>query len=187
LNPRDHRASLSIQWAVLALVAITMLAAMLPAGLLMDRWLGRELAERARRDLAVAPAMLEDRNRTVGDALMMHAKDVAHAAPLVESMRSGDLSLAVRAADDAARSFKHGPVLVAAGGEQLAGPSVPASLLDETRVGRMPVAVTSDSTGLHLISVVLAETRRSRRGCSRRRGDREGGYTDSGRHGPNSL
>ncbi|HEU0079639.1 MAG TPA: hypothetical protein VFQ76_18420, partial [Longimicrobiaceae bacterium] len=102
----------SLQVALLALVAAAFLAGIVPAGLTLERWVARELEARVRADLALAPRLLADRNAAVGDAIMMHAKDVAHAPGLAAAVASGDRAAAVRGADEVARSFDSHPVLV---------------------------------------------------------------------------
>ena len=153
MNSTPRRFSLSLRSAVLALVAIALLAAVVPAGLVVDRWLARELEARAWRDVAQAPAILEDRNHAIGDALMMHAKEVAQTPALLDALTGGDREQAIRVVLDAALALKHRPVLVGADGVVIDGPPPSRDLIDATRRGEMPVAVVPDSAGIHLISI----------------------------------
>jgi signal transduction histidine kinase len=147
------RFTVSIQFAVLALLGLALLVAIVPAGLVLDRWLARELESRAWRDVGLAPAILEDRNKAIVDALMMHAKEVAGSRTLIAAMRAQDRDHALRAALDAARALNHAPIVVAADGQVWDGPAPTADMLQAARRGEMPVAVVSDSTALFLISV----------------------------------
>ena len=106
------RVSISLQAALLDLIAAALLAGIVPAWFVLDRWMAREIEARAWRDVELAPALLADRNRAVGDALMMHAKDVAHAPALVAALTQRDRDRAVRAADQAARALQQNPILV---------------------------------------------------------------------------
>ena len=147
------RSSFSVQSAVLALLGVALLAGVLPAGLVLERWLARELEARARRDVDLAPAVLADRNAAIGDALMMHAKDVAAARDLGDALASGDTERAQRLVRDAARALNHGAVLTDGAGTAWEGPPTPAALVRATQQGEMPVAVVADSAALYLVSV----------------------------------
>jgi signal transduction histidine kinase len=153
VNTPAHRFSLSLQSAVLALVALALLVAVVPAGLVLDRWLERELEARAWRDVALAPTILKDRNQAIGDALMMHAKEVAQSPELVVALMAQDRERALRVVQDAAQALKHGPLLVAEDGTLLGGPAPTAGLLQATQRGDMPVEVVADSAGMHLVSI----------------------------------
>jgi signal transduction histidine kinase len=151
------RPTLPFRSALLALVAIALLAGIVPAALLLDRWLGRELELRAWRDAALAPTILDDRNRAIGDALMMHAKDVAHTPDLGAALASSDFDRARELAEASARSLGHAAILVTPGEVTIAGPVPPDDVVAATRRGEMPVRVISDSIGLWLVSVAPVE------------------------------
>ena len=153
LKDSSRRFSVSVQSAVLALVAVALMAAVVPAGLAIDRWLARELEARAWRDLALAPQILADRNLAIGDALMMHAKEVAQAPELAAALMARDHERARRLVQDGARELNHGPVLVAADGRVWEGPRPPGPLLEATNRGEMPVAVVADTAALYLVSI----------------------------------
>jgi signal transduction histidine kinase len=157
VETRTGRFSVSIQTAVLALVAVALLAAVVPAGLFLDRWLARELEARAWRDVALAPAILADRNVAIGDALMMHAKEVAHSPELVAALVGRDPERAMRVVQDAARALNHMPLLVGPDGAVWDGPAPPSELVQATREGKMPVAVVADSARLYLVSIAPVE------------------------------
>jgi signal transduction histidine kinase len=145
--------SISLQAALLALIGLALLAGVVPAGIRLDRWVAREVEVRAWRDVELAPAIFADRNRAVGDALMMHAKDVAHTPALVAALAQRDRAQAQRVADDAARVMQHSAVLVDGTGAAWHGPTPPAPLIEATRRGEMPVSVVADSSGLYVISI----------------------------------
>lgn len=147
------RATLSLQTALLGLVGIALLAGIVPAGFMLDRWLARELEARAWRDVALAPAILADRSAAIGDAMMMHAKDVANAPGLAAALRRGDAATALRLASDVAGAFEERPVLVTADGTVLDGPAPDETLLAATRRGEMPVAVVRDSAAAYMLSI----------------------------------
>jgi two-component system, NtrC family, sensor kinase len=146
-----------LQLALLALVAAAFLAGIVPAGVMLERWVARELESRVRADLALAPRLLADRNAAVGDAVMMHAKDVAHAPGLGAAVAGGDRAGAVRAAEDVARTFHSGGVVVGPDGAPWAGPVPMPEMVEATRRGEMPVSVLADSAGLWLVSIAPVE------------------------------
>jgi signal transduction histidine kinase len=151
-SPATPRASVPLQLALLALVALTVVSGVVPTGLLLERWLARELEERAWRDAALAPGLFADRTRAVGDALMMRAKDLAHAPELVAAVLRDDGERARRIVDEAARALGYRGVLVAADATW-AGPSPDSLLVAATRRGEMPLAVVADSAALFLVSL----------------------------------
>jgi signal transduction histidine kinase len=154
---RTRPFSISLQSTLLALVAVALLAGIVPAGLALNRWLAEEVEARAARDIALAPMVLADRNKAVGDAMMMHAKDLAHTPALIAALVQQDRARALRVADDAARALKHTAVLIDERGTTWHGPAVPGELVAATRRGEMPVAMVADSSGLHFLSVAAVE------------------------------
>jgi signal transduction histidine kinase len=145
--------SISLQAALLLLLGIALLAGIIPAGIVLDRWLAKEVEARARHDIELAPAILADRDRAVSDALMMHAKDVAHTPALVTALGQGNREQALRIADGAARAMQRSAVLVDATGTAWQGPQPTPALVQATRRGEMPVSVVSDRSGLYVISI----------------------------------
>lgn len=152
-NVAPRAPGVSLHLALLGLVALAFLAGIVPAGVVLDRWLARELATRARQDLAMAPGLLSARDAALHDAMMMHAKDLAHAPALEAALRAGDRARAAGWTESAARALNYAPVLVGPGGAVWEGPPASASLVGATRRGEMPVAVVSDSAGLHLVGL----------------------------------
>ena len=125
--------------------------ALVPAGLFLDRTLAARLEAAARSDLERAPMVLKDRNAARGDALMMHAREVAAVPGL------GD-ALARDAA--AAGSLLAGlppegeqPLLVDAAGTTVLGPSPDSAMLAATRRGEAPVGFVRDDGALYAVSL----------------------------------
>jgi signal transduction histidine kinase len=160
----DHRQrprgrwNVSLQRALLALVAVALLAGMIPAGIALDRRLAAELEARAREDLASAPARLMEHHRVVADAIMMYAKDLAHAPGLSGALSQGDREEALRVVEASPRSPREQPLLYARGGERLTGPSYPIPrLVEATRRGEMPVSVVCDGRVLRIVGLAPVE------------------------------
>ncbi len=144
---------LSTQTALLALVATALFAGVVPAGLLVEQGLARELERQVRLGLEAAPAVLASRDAALGDAVMMHAKDLAHEPAISAALLQRDRAAAARAVEGATRSLAYRPLLVVGGDDVLAGPTPPDSLLRATQRGHMPVAVVSDGRSLSLVSL----------------------------------
>jgi hypothetical protein len=70
----------SLQRTLLLLIVTALLAGIVPAGVVIDRRLAREVEARAHDDLAQAPRLLADRNLALAEAMLMHAKEVARAS-----------------------------------------------------------------------------------------------------------
>src|SRR5512146_1063490 len=102
----------SVLAALLAVVGLALLAGIIPSGAVLDRWVAQELKARARRDLEMAPALLTPRDSALHDAMMMHAKDMAHAPALAAAVGGADRLRAVALAEPAARALSYAPVLV---------------------------------------------------------------------------
>ncbi|MBC7843383.1 MAG: HAMP domain-containing histidine kinase [Gemmatimonadaceae bacterium] len=135
------------------LIATALVAGIVPAGLIIDRRLARELESRARDELTQAPRLVADRQEAGSEGLVMHARDVARAAGLVAAMVKGDSAAAVRIVRAARGSFGDGTVLVTSAGRVLDGPAPGAPLLEATRRGETPVSVLSDSGGLKSVAI----------------------------------
>jgi signal transduction histidine kinase len=103
--------------------------------------------------VALAPAILADRSRAVGDAIMMHAKEVAASPLLANAIAEGDRESARRIAFEAARAFNHAALVIAADGTAWDGPAAPPELVEATRRGEMPAAVLADAGLLYHVSI----------------------------------
>ncbi|MEP6835070.1 MAG: HAMP domain-containing sensor histidine kinase [Gemmatimonas sp.] len=149
---------MSLQRALLLLIATALLAGIVPGGVLIDRRLAREVEARARRDLAQAPQLQADRDLSQKDATLMHAREVALAPKLPDALVRGERNVAVRAAEDARGTFGDAAIVVAAGGEVWSGPrpTAPAlqKLLSALRRNETPTAVVADSGKLYMVTLV---------------------------------
>jgi two-component system, NtrC family, sensor kinase len=145
---------LTLQRAILGAIGAALLAGIFPAGIALDRRLASALERRARDDLTLAPKLFADRTAATSDALMMHAKDLAHATGLAEAVASGDRVRAIRLVEDARATLGGGDaVLVGPGGESWIGPRVDSSLIARTRAGEMPVALSLSGSMINNVSV----------------------------------
>jgi len=140
--------TISLKRALLLLLGGTVLLALIPGGLLLDRRLTAELERAARDGLSIAPRLLEDRNAARSDALMMHAKDLAASPAVVEAFRRSDPEAAVVAAREARFEEREEVVVVPGGSEEpWAGPMPDVEMLDATRDGQMPVSFLATRAG----------------------------------------
>jgi signal transduction histidine kinase len=143
----------SLQRTLLLLIVTALLAGIVPAGVVIDRRLAREVEARAHDDLAQAPRLLADRNMALAEAMLMHAKEVARAPGLADAMARGDRAVATRIAEAARGGFGDAAVVASAAGERWAGPSPGAALVAAARRGEMPVSVVSDDGALYSVTV----------------------------------
>jgi signal transduction histidine kinase len=159
----DHETTVPLQRALFLVLGLALLVGFLPAGVILDRWLGAALEARARADLALAPRVLAARATARNDALMMHAKELAHDPALAAALARDDRSAAGRAIG-AATLLAPTPgahPLVVRGMRQ---PWTPApwwsdaadSLVGRTVGGAMPVAAIPGAHGEAIQVVALA-------------------------------
>ncbi len=165
-SPRDSSAFrfrvkplIPISRALAGTVAVAILAGMVPAGIVLDRRLVASLEAKARTDLELAPRLLADRNSAHADAMMMYAKEFAHAPGLVEAMAASNAGGAdeglLRVIERSRATLGHGlPIIVGRDGRTLLGPLPVQSMIDRTRKGDMPVEMFTD--GLVVRNVALA-------------------------------
>ena len=132
--------SISLHRILLLLLIGVFAIALVPAGIALDRRLSSELERKARDDLALAPKILADRNATLGGALMMHAKEMAHAAGLGAALAVSDTAEAERLAGAARVDPAEEIILIGPSGRSWIGPEIGAELVELTRRGEMPVA-----------------------------------------------
>ncbi|MGQ0649295.1 MAG: hypothetical protein ACT4P7_17220, partial [Gemmatimonadaceae bacterium] len=96
-STRDHPVTrpvspirVTLNSALLAAIVLSLLVGVVPAGIGLDRRLAASLLARTRADIEVAPRLLADRNAAFSDALMMRAKDLAHAPGLAAAVARRD-------------------------------------------------------------------------------------------------
>jgi signal transduction histidine kinase len=148
---------LSLQRALLMLIATALLAGIIPAGVALDRQIARELEDRAYRELALAPRVLADRNKAIHDALVMRAEKLARAPGMVEALHRGDRA-ATRAVLETQRGSLEGqPVVVDAEGRVWVGPALGPALIEATRRGETPMGVVSDSGKSYMVALAPVE------------------------------
>jgi len=145
--------------ALAGTVAIAILAGLVPAGIVLDRRLVASLEARARSDLELAPRLLADRNAAYSDAIMMHAKEFAHAPGMAEALSNSGVGRVgeglLRVVERERGTLGEGlPLVVGRDGAVLIGPRPDDSMIEGTREGKMPVKLVTD--GQMLRSVALA-------------------------------
>jgi len=149
----------NLQRAILGAIVAALLAGIVPAGVALDRRLASALEQRARDDLALAPQLFKDRSASTADALMMHAKDLAHLPGLAQAVAAGNRLEAIRLVDAAHATLGGGDaVLVGPKGESWIGPPVDAALIARTRAGEMPVSLSLGATAINNVSIAPVAT-----------------------------
>jgi signal transduction histidine kinase len=139
------RMTITLQRALLTLLAAAFVATLVPAGVVLDHRLRSALEVKARRELLLGPGFLGDLNRARADALMMHAKEAAHTAGLGSALAADRVGPALRLLQGGVVADGERPVLVDARGRVMQGPRGASALAVETRAGQMPVAFVADS------------------------------------------
>lgn len=148
---------ISLRQAWLALIGGVLIAALVPAGVALDRQLARELEQEARADLAMAPKLLADRNATGADALMMHAKEVAGTPGVAQAVAAGRREEALRRVRRGVPGAGEEAVVVGPDGEPWTESGDVAEAVEATRAGRMPVRFSVDGDTLYRVSVAPLE------------------------------
>ena len=146
---------MNLQRSLMALVAIALLAGLVPLALVLERRLDAALEQKVHADLEVAPRVLEGRFQDLASGRMMHARDYGTIAGLGAAVRADDRARAAGLIAAGPSYPGELPVLVGPGGESWIGPSVPSALVDGTWDGAMPVDVVLLGDSL-LATVALA-------------------------------
>ena len=143
---------------MLASLVLAILVGTVPAGIALHARLSSALLERAQRDLSVAPRVLSDRSIAMGDALMMHAKELAHDARLSAAVMRGDRAAAMLALVPQRDAIANGiPVVVGPDTATWSGPPPSRELINATQAGKMPVDMAADRTGVRYFSLAPIE------------------------------
>lgn len=150
---RARGRGLPLQSALLLLVALVLVVALVPGGVLLNRRLEATLESKARQDLALAPQILADRWAAAADVQMMHAKDISVVPGLEVALADQDSVAAVGLVESAPRAPLESPVLVTANGETWAGVRPTPQLLAGTRRGEMPVGVVAAGDSLTVVAL----------------------------------
>jgi signal transduction histidine kinase len=149
--------TLTLQRALLATVGLAILAGIVPAGIALDRRLAAALEARARADLSLAPRVLADRNVASADAMMMRAKDFAHAPGLAEAVEGSDRGRALALAESSRTSFTGAAVIIDTAGASWTGPVIDSALVALTRAGQMPVVVQRVGDAIQRVALAPME------------------------------
>lgn len=148
----------TLRGAVVGAVTLAILAGMLPAGIALHTRVAGALEDRLRADLALAPRILADRTAATSDALMMHAKEFAHATSLAAALVTRDRAAVDRISNGQRPAVPAGiPVVVGPDGELWSGPLADPLSIAATRAGRMPVNVLGDSAEVHTLALAPVE------------------------------
>ncbi len=148
--------NLSFQRALLLVLAATTVLALVPAALALDRRLAAALEQRVRRDLALAPRILEDRESARADVLKMHAMDLAAVAGLADALAAGARDRAARLLEEAPLPGTEQPVLLGPAGQVWVGPPLDPEAVDRVREGAAMSYGYRDGV-LHSLSLVPVE------------------------------
>ena len=144
--------------ALLGSLVLAILVGTVPAGIALHHRLSKALLETALRDLSLAPRVLSDRTAAMGDALMMHAKELVHDERLSAAVMRGDRASALQTLASQRGAVPNGiPVVVGADAATWSGPPPSRTLIDATRAGKMPVDMAADLSGVHYFSLAPIE------------------------------
>jgi len=121
--------------AVVLLLAAAVAVALVPAGIGLDQRVTSEMRRVVVDDLGRAPMILEDRNRALEEALVMHAMTVAGTEGLGEAMRADRRDEVERLARSAAAAYGEEPVVVSGRGDAIVGPAPGPDGLSAVRSG----------------------------------------------------
>lgn len=153
--PEPGTMRLSLKRVLLGSMAAALLASLVPAGFALDRRLSAALEANVRTELARAPVLLEDRNRTRADALMMHAQEAAATVGLAGALADGDRSAAAQLLSSTRAGEE--PIVVDPGGSVWLGPEAAAALLPRTQQGESPVAFVRGGDTIYVVSIAPVE------------------------------
>lgn len=151
----------TLQKALFALIGVSLIAGLVPAGLVLDRRVESEIEDRARTDLTPAPRVMADRESMAADAMMMHAKDLTSGSDLVAAFASGSRERVTSILEAAALVEGEEPLAVGADGSLWLGVHPGAELVETTRRGDNPAAVVV--SGAQLWRVAVAPVKRDDR------------------------
>jgi len=126
--------------AFLALVAGILLAGMVPGWIVLDRRLSRTIRTQAQEHVAMAPALLADRESMAAAMAIMHARELSGILGLAPAVREGERDRAVELLGEAAKSLPEAPLL-------LVGTAIWTGTLPDNAL----VAATRDDAEFHAI------------------------------------
>jgi len=145
--------------ALLLLLALALGAALVPAGLSLDRRISDEIRQAAVEDLGRAPMVLEDRNAAREEALSMHAEVLAGTESLRQALEAGAHEEAARIARETTAPWGEDPVLILPDGTPIVGPALPEETLRMLREGGRGVTYLFDDMPRAIGVVPLGDER----------------------------
>jgi two-component system, NtrC family, sensor kinase len=146
----------SLQRVLFGIVAIAMLAALIPGGIAFEHRMSAELEQRSREDMARMPRVLAARQASASDAMMMWAKELAAAPGLAAAVARGDRVAALRLLESARGSLGDRGVLITPEATWQ-GPFPGAAAVNATRSHKMPVTIVSDGARVHTVAIAPLE------------------------------
>lgn len=134
--------SIPLHRAFFVVIAVALLAGLVPAGLVLDRRLQTAIQDQVRADLELAPGLWQDRENMSGQMIAMHANAVASTPGLADALMRRDEDRAMElAAQTAAGNEGERPIVVSGEGQPLAGVPVGGTVIEATRRGEVPVVL----------------------------------------------
>lgn len=134
-------------------VGASIILALVPAGLILDRRLTSEFREQARRDLQRAPALVQDRNRSGAEVLVVRARAFAGQPDLAGAVRRGDVRSARRAAERHRDSLFTEVLVAGSDGRLWTGPGVGDSIVARALAGAVSVEYRTTEDGLRRVAI----------------------------------
>jgi signal transduction histidine kinase len=139
--------------AFLALLAAILLAGMVPGWIVLDRRLSRAIETQAQEHVAMAPALLADRESMAAAMAIMHARELSGTSGLAQAVRAGERDRAVELLSEAAKSVPEAPLLLV-GVETWTGAPSDTALVAATRDGAEFNAILSRNGKLIRVALV---------------------------------
>lgn len=144
---------ISLHHAFVALVAGILLAGMVPGWIVLDRRLSRAIESQAREHVAMAPALLADRESMASAMAIMHARELSGTPGLAQAVRVSARDRALELLAEAASNLPEAPLLLV-GYETWAGTLSDTALVAATRDGAEFHAIVPQNGALIRVALV---------------------------------
>jgi two-component system NtrC family sensor kinase len=144
---------ISLHHAFLALVAGILLAGMVPGWIVLDRRLSRAIESQAREHVAMAPALLADRESMASAMAIMHARELSSTPGLAQAVRTDARDRALELLTEAASSLPEAPLLLV-GTETWVGTLSDSALVAATQDGAEFHAIVPQNGALIRVALV---------------------------------
>lgn len=144
---------ISLHHAFVALVAGILLAGMVPGWIVLDRRLSRAIESQAREHVAMAPALLADRESMASAMAIMHARELSSTPGLAQAVRVGARDRALELLTEAASNLPEAPLLLV-GYETWVGTLSDTALVAATRDGAEFHAIVPQDGALIRVALV---------------------------------